>query len=276
MKLVNILFADWMSEAEIQEHQLSDRIWVPRRIFERWMREEDAGSLVIVELDGGAQKVPVCMYAPHCGGNNVIYVPEWVCSELKVSGEPPSIRYRDDEDDEDNDDGSEAVEDNDGSEAVEDNDDAIIPIRKRPHQCSFVKLQPFTSAHIHAAEQLEEPAEDILSRGLEAYTCLRKGQILSILLQTGEVLGLEVLEAQPETDVLCIRAGEIELELLPPLDLLEQELERCEPYSQPITEPTQLEESQQIIAEPEPVQPQETREERRRKLAAAALARFGS
>jgi len=243
MKLVRLLYADWMSESEIQENENSDRIWVPNRVFQRWMNEEDVGSLVIVELDSGIKKVGACMFGAHSGENNVIYVPSWICHEMKVSGEPP---------------------------CDDDVEDAILMLRKRPHQCTFVKLQPFTSAHLHASEQLDEPAEDILSRGLEAYTCLSKGQVLTVQLPTGEVLGMEVLDANPEADLVCIRAGEIELELMPPLDLLENELEAAQPV---VPEPTPVPEP---APEPMPASVSETREERRRKMAAAAMARLAA
>jgi hypothetical protein len=249
MKLVSFLYADWMSEEEIQISEFSDRIWVPNRIFQRWMNEEDVGSVVIVELDGGSKQVSACMYGAHSRHENVIYAPTWICHELKVSGEPPV--NEDDEDD--------------------DEDDAIEMIRMRPDQCTFLKIQPFTSAHIHTSELLQESAEDVLSRGLESYTCIKKGQVLTIRLQTGDLLGFEVLEASPDySELLCIRAGEIELDLLPPLDLPEPEPVQPEP------EPVQPEPEPVFVPEPvpEPAPIPETREERRRKMAAAALARI--
>ncbi len=237
MKIVSLLYADWIREEELAAHQHSDRIWLPAHMFQRWLLEETEGSLVIADLGG----VGVCVYGPHGGDANVLYAPEWICQALHVSGEPEP-----------------------------EGEDYIVPLRVLPAQCLFVKLQPHTSRHIEIAESTQMPAEDILARGFEQYTCLQKGKSITLHLENGDELTVDVLGTLPDTeDILCIRAGEIELELLPPLDLLQSTLDACKFVAAPApVEPVQQ-------PQPQP-QPQESREERRAKLAAAALARFSN
>lgn len=238
MKIVSLLYADWIREEELATHQHSDRIWMPAHMFQRWLLEETEGSLVIADLGG----VGVCVYGPHGGDANILYAPEWICQALHVSGEPEP-----------------------------EGEDYIIPIRIRPAQCLYVKVQPHTSQHIELAESTQMPAEDILARGFEQYTCLQKGKTITLHLESGDELMVDVLDTLPDTeDILCIRAGEIELELLPPLDLLQSTLNSCKFIAAPAT-----------VQEPAPVvsaqtTQTETREERRAKLAAAALARFSN
>jgi hypothetical protein len=231
MKILSLLYADWIREDELAAHQHSDRIWLPAHMFQRWLLEETEGSLVIADLGG----VGVCVYGPHGGDTNVLYAPEWICQTLGVSGEPEP-----------------------------EGEDYIVPLRVRPAQCLFVKLQPHTSRHIEIAESTQMPAEDILARGFEHYTCLQKGKTITLHLESGDELTVDVLDTLPQTDdILCIRAGEIELELLPPLDLLQSTLDACKFVAAP--EP---------VHEPAPEPSSESREERRAKLAAAALARL--
>lgn len=231
MKVLSLLYAHWLSEEQIQEHQCSDRIWIPTHMFQRWIMEEDAGTVVIATLE----HIGVCVYGAHSGETNTLYAPEWICKALKVSGEPEE----------------------------ENADDYILPIRAKPPQCTFMKVQPLTSAHIHLAEQELIPAEDILSRGFERYTCWTVGQSLQLLLSSGDILEVEIIEAHPTShELYCLRGGEIEIDLLSPLDALPEETIPTEPIRVPTEEP--------------PVPKEESHAEKRRKMAAAALARFAT
>ncbi len=246
MKILSLLYAHWMTEDEIQEHQCSDRIWIPSHMFRRWLTEEDEGTVVIATLD----TVGVCVYGPHSAASTAIYAPDWVCRALKVSGEP---------------------------EEDEDADDYIMPIRARPPQCTFIQVQPFTSAHIRAAQETLQPAEDILSRGFERYTCWSVGQSMQLLLESGDILEVDIIGAKPENQNLyCIRGGEIEMELLAPLDAIEEEQL---PNEVPEIAAPEIAAPEPVV--PEPVVPEipapkeESHEEKRKKMAAAALARLG-
>ncbi len=264
MKILSVAFIECISDDEITAAHFSDRIWLPPRMFERWILEEDPGIVTIAELEG----IGVCIYGPHTGPADVVYVPQWICDALKVSGTP-------DTDENENEDG-----DGDGNE-----DDYIVPIRLRTDICQSVKIQPKTSAHIRLAESTGQPAEDILSRGFERYTCLKQGQTLELLLENNEVMMVDVLEATPASDKpLCIRSGEILLELLPPLDMIPDDIQTAPPV-QPLQEPTstlfqgegyRLSDTSTSTADSTAAAAPESREERRRKMAEAAMKRYTS
>ena len=246
MRIRSFWFCEWMTEDEVQTHECSDRIFVPRRMFERWLTEEEAGSVVIVQLD----TIAACMYAPHNGPNDLIYAPSWMCYALHTKQEAES----------------------------DDDDDYIIPIRYKPSMCTFLKLQPHTSTHLE--NQMDSP-EDVLSRGFEQYTCLSEGQTLSIRLESGETMDVTVMEAHPQSEEkspLCIRNTEINLELLPPLDMPIPEasvsIPEPEPVPvQPVTVPTYFQGEGHVVSEETEVKKPLTREERRELMAKAALER---
>ncbi len=228
---------------------------MPRHTFERWLTAEDAGSVVIVQLEG----VPACMYAPHAGPRNIIYAPMWMCEELGVSLEPPPA----DEDAE---------------------DDYIVPERLHPPMCTFMKVQPHTSDHLPACvggSGGDAMPEDTLSRAFEEYTCLRNNQTVLLHLPSGNRMFVTVTDALAvDGEVagpMCIRNTEIAMDLLEPLDrvrpptppppaptlLLPPEQEQSQPQQQPQTQPPQ--ESRE-----------ESREERRERAYRAAMARMAN
>ncbi len=238
MKIRSILHTDHIFEDDLATHECSDRIWVPRRMFERWMAEEDAGTIVTLQLD----EVYGCMYAPHSGPHDTLYVPNWMCRALRT----PEV--------------AESKED--------DTDDYIVPIRCRPEVCMFLKVQPHTSEHI--INQTESP-EDVLARGFDAYTCINEGQTISLRLESGLTMDVTIMEAHPANKrPLCIRAGEIALELMAPFDIPDPDPEPEPVVARPPTPP--------VPEEPEIPKPL-TRDEisaRRERMAAAAMARFSS
>ncbi len=249
MRIIPLCYCPTLSEDDIYCHEASDRIWVPTHVFERWLTAEDAGSVVIVSLEG----VPACMYAPHAGPRNVIYAPMWMCEELHVSLDPPG---------------------------EDDDDDLIMPERLQPSMCTFLKVQPHTSDHLPSCvggSGGEEMPEDTLSRAFEEYTCLREGQTMLLRLPSGDRMFVTIVEAQPagsSNNPLCIRNTEIAIDLLEPLDAPQpqpQEVLIPEPF---LPQPPQSQPEPQ--PEPQPEKPTETREERRALLARAALARLGS
>ena len=244
MKIRSIWYCDHIPDEDLMVHECSDRIWVPRRMFERWLGEEDAGTVVTIQLD----EVYGCMYAPHGGPNDTLYVPSWMCRALKTQ---------------------EVAECKE-----EDMDDYIVPIRCRPEMCMFIRVQPHTSEHLRIGADSngdEVMPEDALARGFDSYTCINEGQTLTLRLENGETMDVSILEAHPsDKRPLCIRAGEIALELLPPLDL-----PIPEPFV-PVMEPVAEE---PVVPAVEPVVPpkpltQEERATRRELMAKAALARF--
>ena len=190
MRVVPLSYNEYLSVSEIDRHECSDRIMVPQRMFERWMSEEDAGSVVLVALEG----IAACMYAPHCGPRDVIYAPMWMCEALRVSLDPPD----------------------DADAAV---DDYIVPVRIRPAMCTFMRIQPHTSDHLHIPNTAPE---DVLSRGFEEYTCVRSGQTLMLRLETGERMFVSVVATEPDNSgPVCIRSPEIFMDMLEALDVEE-------------------------------------------------------
>jgi hypothetical protein len=185
MKVRSLLFSDWLDEEDILRHECSDRVWIPKHMFERWLLEEDAGTIIVATLE----TIAVCIYGPHSGPTDTIYAPSWICQSL-------------------------------GTSDYNEEDDYIVPIRFKPQTCSFLTLQPITSHHLRTVREPEEA----LALGMEQYTCIQKDQTLDIRLETGDVMSVRIVDVLPETEEpVCIRnpTGELELslELLPPLDM---------------------------------------------------------
>ncbi len=252
MRILPLSFYSALSEAEIQLHECSDRIWVPRHMFERWLTAEEVGNVVIVQLEG----IPACMYAPHTGPRNVLYAPTWMCEELGVSMDPPEEADSDLE------------------------DDYIVPERLQPPMCTFLKVQPHTSEHLPACvggAGGDAMPEETLSRAFESYTCLREGQTLTLGLPSGDRLFATIVEALPHGQgPLCIRNTEIAMDLLEPLDRI---VDTPEPVPTTTLTPALAPEQAPEPAPEQPAEPayfQESREARRARCAAAALARFGT
>lgn len=194
MRIVPLTYCSFLSEEEVALHECSDRIWVPQRMFERWMMEEDVGSLVLVRLD----RIPACIYGPHSDSNLRIYAPTWMCVALHVSLDPP-----------------------------DDEDDYVEVERIHPNMCTFLKLQPHTSDHLYAGDP-----EETLSRAFEEYTCIEPGQTLSLRLPNGVSMEATVVETEPPVGPLCIRNAEIVLDLLQPLDHIPEPA--VEPLIEPV------------------------------------------
>lgn len=244
MRIIPLSYCPTLSEDDIYRHECSDRIWVPRHTFERWLTAEDAGIVVIVKLEA----VPACMYAPHTGPRNIIYAPLWMCEELGVSLDPPTEEEEDIE--------------------ASTEDDYIIPERLQPPMCTFMKVQPHTSYHLPACvggQGGEEMPEDTLSRAFEEYTCLREGQTVLLNLPCGSRMFVTIVEAYPATGPVCIRNTEISMDLLEPLD-------RPPAVVQPIHAEPEPEPEPPIV--PQELLPQETREERRERMYRATIARL--
>ena len=82
-------------------------------------------------------------------------------------------------------------------------------------ECWHNILQPHTSDHLSAAVT---SAEDFFRDACENYSCLQAGE--TIPLWVGKQIDVTIQGLEPAgTEPLCIRNCEIELELLPPLDM---------------------------------------------------------
>jgi hypothetical protein len=201
MRIIPLLYCSFLSEEEVAVHECSDRIWVPQRMFERWMMEEDVGSLVIVRLE----RIAACIYGPHSEGGMRIYAPSWMCEAIGVSLDPPD---------------------------EEDEDDFVEAERIHPPMCTFLQLQPHTSDHLYAGDP-----EETLSRAFEEYTCIMPGQTLSLRLPNGVRMDATVVASEPTEGPLCIRNAEIVLDLLQPLDYVPEPIV---PQPDPLVEPEHI------------------------------------
>lgn len=211
MRVLPLCYCEQLTAEDVLQHEASDRVWVPKPMFERWMDAEDVGSVVIFRMDNQA----ACMWAYHASDTNTIYAPTWMCQALGVPMDP-----------------FEDVVDYEGSDVDDDYDpcdQGITPIRYTPAMCTSVVLQPHTSAHLCVPD---ETPDEALSRGFENYTCLTEGQTMSLRLTNGETVTVTVTEAHPRPTKgapkpLCIRnpsgALDVVLDLLPPLDALVEE-----------------------------------------------------
>jgi hypothetical protein len=254
MRVIPLCYCPTLSEEDIYRHECSDRIWVPRHIFERWLTAEEVGSVVIVQLEG----IPACMYAPHAGDRNVIYAPMWMCEELGTSLDPP------------------------GDDDTDTEDDYIVLERLQPAMCTFLKVQPHTSDHLPACvggAGGDAMPEDTLSRAFEEYTCLRQGQTVMLNLPSGSRMFVTIDEATPAGPV-CIRSTEVAMDLLEPLDAPPARPPTPPPAPLPLlfpefpTYPSPPVAVQPLAQQPQPQE--ETHAQKRARMLAAATARMAT
>lgn len=84
MRVLPLCYCEQLVGDEVLQHEASDRVWVPRHMFKRWMEAEEVGSVVVFRMERQA----ACMWAFHSGDPNTIYAPTWMCEALGVPLEP--------------------------------------------------------------------------------------------------------------------------------------------------------------------------------------------
>lgn len=180
MRLFPLLYNENLSEADVEELNCSDHIWISNDLFRQYMETAEPGIAVIVRLSNFGQSAFAAVYSTHSNDDDIIYVPHWMYRKLDY-----------------------------------DTDDVNIE-RVMPNLCTRLLLQPHTSDHLKCADP-----QEALRDAFEAYSCLEKGDTIPIWLGGKAVdVTLQGLEpAEQATQPLCIRNCEIELELLPPLDM---------------------------------------------------------
>jgi hypothetical protein len=177
-QIKSLLFFDSLTDEDIQRHNCSDRIWLPRTDFERHMSRQEAGALLVLKLINGVeQSVVGTPFGYHHDGPNQIYVPQWMLETLEYDAE--TIR--------------------------------IEPCT--PSLCSRISIVPFTSEHLVA----EDP-QIYFRDGFEAYTCIQRGLILPLFCNGISVSVSVSDAIPNTDEPLCIRDVELELELERPLD----------------------------------------------------------
>jgi hypothetical protein len=179
MKLNSLLYLQTLSEEDVQKHQCSDRLWLPYKIFERWMLHSDPGIVVLLQLTNGVgQRVIGNLYGVHYMDDTTIYVPSWMMNVLEYDHDHVELE------------------------------------QVHPHLCTELTLSPHTSDHLHVEDPLE-----LLRDAFENYSCLIRGESYKLWLGD-HMMEVTIVAAKPEeSDTLCIRNCEIDLQLLPPLDI---------------------------------------------------------
>lgn len=190
MRIQPILYLEHLTDEETQQYECSDKFWLPRRLFETLVGDAPSGVTVIVKLINVIEQYIVG--TPHSVHHNL---------DADEVIYVPSWMY---------------------DTMIVDEDIRVETIN--PGLCTRLMISPHTSDHIHA----EDPQE-LLRTAFENYTCLQVDQEIPLWIGTKQ-LKVTIQGLQPDTlDPLCIRDVEIELELLPPLDM---------PWPPPPREPT--------------------------------------
>jgi hypothetical protein len=179
MKVLPLCYLGHLSEGELAKHECSDRIWVGRAAFERFLTQGDVGVAAIVLLSNRVdQSVPAVIHSTHNDDETTIYAPTWILAEL-----------------------------------LHDTDDVRCE-RYMPSLGTRITVLPHTSDHL----RMQIEPENLLRDGFEQYTCLVRGLDYSIWLGEHAFTVTLTEVYPPDRDIICIRGNELELELLPPLD----------------------------------------------------------
>ena len=180
MRLLPLLYNEHLSESEVEKLNCSDHIWISNNLFRRYMESAEPGIATIVRLSNFGQSVFAAVYSMHTNDEDIIYVPHWMYTKLDYDTDEVEIEH------------------------------------VMPNLCTRLQLQPHTSDHLHCKDP-----QEAFRDAFEAYSCLEKGDTIPIWLDGKAVdVTIQGLEpAEQATQPLCIRNCEIELELLPPLDM---------------------------------------------------------
>ena len=186
MRLLPLMYLEHLNDEELRQYECSDKLWLPQREFERWVTESEVGVATILRITNGVeQKATGLAHMPHHNESepDAVYAPQWICDIL-------------------------------------DFDDNVTLSRFQPSLCTGLTLQPHTSDHIRAKDP-----QEFLRNAFEHYTCVTEGESIPLWVvddktNIGSVFHVTLTSIKPSThEPLCIRNCEVELELLPPLDL---------------------------------------------------------
>lgn len=186
MHIKSLIYMGHLSDDDIAMYECSDKLWLPRQSFEYWITRSDVGVATILKLKNGVEQTAVGLaYKPHMNDEeyDTVYAPQWICDML-------------------------------------DCDENISVARYEPSLCTGLTIQPHTSDHIRAADP-----QEFLRDAFEAYTCIQEGMTLPLWViddetKLGHTFTITITNTRPLIEEpVCIRNCEVELELLPPLDL---------------------------------------------------------
>ena len=187
MLIKPLIYMSHLSDDDIAMYECSDKLWMPKRAFEYWITHSDIGIATILKLTNGVNQTAVgLVYKPHPNDEeyDTIYAPQWICDILDCDHDNISVE------------------------------------RYEPSLCTGLTIQPHTSDHIRAQD-----TQEFLLDAFEAYTCIQDGQTIPLwviddITKLGHVFTVTITNTRPISDEpVCIRNCELELELMPPLDL---------------------------------------------------------
>jgi hypothetical protein len=184
MRVLPLLFAQFLTDSELEEYECSDRIWVPKQVFERWVRLSEPGIAMLARLENAVgQNAVGVIQDVHYDDDDVLYVPQWMAQRLTDSDDVSLDHYE-------------------------------------PNLCMGLTIQPHTSDHVLAADPqvyLRDAFERYSCLIPGQTVPLWVGP--SEQNPTNHTMYVDITSLRPSGDEpLCIRNCEIELELLPPLD----------------------------------------------------------
>lgn len=179
MKVLPLVYMGNLTDEDLAKYNCSDRIWVCRDEFEKWMRDAEPGITICLKLRNAVdQTVPVSIFGVHHDDSDHIYVPAWMLDELE-----------------------------------HDHDNVYIDAFEDVSMCMGITIAPHTSDHLSASDP-----QELLRDGFENYTFLIPGLDYKIWLGDHDFT-VSLVSVKPDKPVVCIRNCELTLELLPPLDL---------------------------------------------------------
>ena len=179
MRILPLVYYDILSEEDVAEQECSDRIWIPRNEFQRRMTVAEPGILILLRLRNAVGQTVIGSAHSEHIGDEDIIY-------------VPQWMY-----------------------TKLDCDTDYVDIESfEASLCTRLILQPHTSDHLHVADP-----QELLRDAFERYSCLEPGETLPLWIE-GRQITVTISDLLPKrTESLCIRNCEIELELLPPLDL---------------------------------------------------------
>jgi hypothetical protein len=176
------MYLEHLTDPELEQYDCSDKIWLGRTAYEHWITSSEPGIATIIKLTNGVdQSVVGLVYSMHYNAEeDTIYVPNWMYNSLHFD------------------------------------DEHITITRFEGSLCTGLTIQPHTSDHLTAPDP-----QELLRDAFEQYSCLTPGQEVPLWICHPEphVFYVTIVKLMPSDDTLCIRNCEMELELMPPMDL---------------------------------------------------------
>jgi len=162
------------------EDEASDKIYVSESLFEELHNPEmDAGVLLVLELRNESGRVSCTPSGVHYDAKDILYVPQWMWSELQGSDESITCTLT----------------------------------RIHPSTAQMIALEPHTSDLVLCEDPVTE-----LRDAFEQYTCIEHGKTYPLFIN-GKLLTVTIPVVKPDcSEPLCIRTVELVVDMLPARD----------------------------------------------------------